>query len=69
MLFKNTAMRVSNISENKLFMVCINMAGALVSFMGITYHLYGQLFIKYAVFRVSASANMILPVSAAKINT
>ena len=36
---RNTVMPESNILENKLFIVCMNIAGVFVSFMGIITHL------------------------------
>ena len=36
---RNTAMPEFNIKENRLFMVCMNIAGAFVSPMGIKTHL------------------------------
>ena len=37
---RNTAMPESNILENRLSMICMDMAGAFIRTMGITTHLY-----------------------------
>ena len=53
---RNTAMPESNILENRLFIVFKNMAGVLVSPVGITTHSYRLYLIKKVVFRISSSA-------------
>ena len=53
---RSTATPESNISENRLFMVYMNVAGAFVSSMGITTHSYRLYFIRKAVFGVFSLA-------------
>ena len=51
-LFRNTAMEEPNKWVKSLFIVCMNMAGVLVSLMGITTYLYRPYLIKNAVFGI-----------------
>ena len=53
---RNTAMPESNILENKLFMVPMNMVGIFASPMGVTTHSYGPYLVRNAVFGISSSA-------------
>ena len=52
---RNTATIESNMAENRLVMICMNMAGAFISPMGIATHLYRLYLIKKVVFRISSS--------------
>ena len=45
----------SNMSKNRLFMVCTNVAGVFTSLMGIMTHLYKLYLMKKAVFGISSS--------------
>ena len=53
---RNTATSESNMLENKSFMVCMNVAGAFVSPMGITTQSYRLYLVSKAVFGISLSA-------------
>ena len=63
MSFRNTAMTKSNISKNRLFMVCMKRVGAYVRPMGMTTHFYRLYIIRNAIFRLCKvqvrDANMI----------
>ena len=52
---RNTAMPESNILENRLFMVYINVAGAFISPMSITTYLYRPYLMRKAIFGISSS--------------
>ena len=53
---RNTTMLESSTLENMIFMVYMNAAGAFISSMGITTHLYKLYLIRNTVFRISSLA-------------